>query len=117
MVDKKHAKPIYNLKPALELISTWEFELMKDTLENTELVRFQMDEMSKLRKNMSYNMQFHERILRIMCESRVFMYPDLLPATPFRFKTSKASEYIPAEDLYVLVTVFVEFYIRLIYFK
>lgn len=54
--------------------------------------------MTKLRKNMSYKMKFHERILDLMCRSVVFLYPDLLPATPFRFDTAKLSEFLPAED-------------------
>lgn len=63
--------------------------------------------MSKLRKNMSYVMQFNERILKLICHSKVFMYPDLLPHVPFRFKTTKSSEYLPAEDLYVF-----DFYVQ-----
>lgn len=98
-MDKKHAKPIHNLKPSLELISNWENELSQHTKENTELVKYLQKEMNKLRKNMSYIMQFHERILKLICESKVFMYPELLPVVPFRFKTSKSSEYFPAEDL------------------
>lgn len=99
IVDKKHAKSIHNLKPALELIFNWENELAQDTKENTQLFHHIQNEMSKLRKNMSYIMQFHPRILKVICESKVFMYPDLLPPVPFRFNTTKPSEYFPAEDL------------------
>lgn len=99
MVDKKYAKPIHNLKPALQLITKWENELSINTKENTELVKHIQDEMNKLRKNMSYIMRFHERILNLISESEVFIHPDLLPSIPFRFKTTKPSEYVPAEDL------------------
>lgn len=99
LIDKKHAKSIYNLQPALDLISRWEGELSQNTKENTELVKYLEYEMSKFRKSMSYIMQFHERILNLICHSKVFMYPELLPHVPFRFKVNKPSEYLPAEDL------------------
>ncbi|XP_031624264.1 uncharacterized protein LOC116341381 isoform X2 [Contarinia nasturtii] len=100
IVDKENAGTIsiYNLKPAVELITKWETELSQNTKENTELVTYLQNEMNKLRKNLSYTMQFHERILSIISESKVFIYPHLLPAIPFRFKTAKSSEYFPAED-------------------
>lgn len=113
LVDKKCAKPIYNLDLALNLISDWESELSLNTTENTELVKYLQTEMSKLRKNMSYVMQFHERILNLVCHSKVFMYPELLPPFPFRFKTTKLSEYLPAEDLYVFIFFFVEIFLKL----
>lgn len=95
---KSNPVSICNLKPAIELITSWENELSQNTEENAELISYLRDEMDKLRKNMSYTMQFHERILRKICESNVFMYPELLPAIPFRFNTKKLSEYFPAED-------------------
>lgn len=98
LINSSKAKVIYNLKPALELISSWEDELSKNTKENSELFKHLQDEMKKFRKNMSYVMQFHERILRLICGSKVFIYPDLLPATPFRFNSGKAFEYLPSED-------------------
>lgn len=90
--------PIHNLKPALNLLKRWENELSQNTIENTELYTHMQEEMKKLRKNVGYTMQFHERFLQIICESKVFIYPELLPAIPFRFRASKASEYFPAED-------------------
>lgn len=86
------------MKPALNLLDNWENELSLNTIENTELYTHMQEEMKRLRKNIGYTMQFHERILRIICESKVFIYPELLPAIPFRFKATKASEYFPAED-------------------
>lgn len=106
-LDEHQAKPIYNLKPALELISKWEMELAQNTKDNAELVAFQRNEMEKWNKNKSYTMKFHERILDVMSKSKVFLYPDLLPAIPLRFpsKTSKPFEYVPGEDLYVSMTI------------
>ncbi|XP_055309941.1 uncharacterized protein LOC129573467 [Sitodiplosis mosellana] len=99
IIDKcESSVSIYNLKPAMELITGWENELSQNTIENTELYTYMQEEMNKLRKNVGYTMQFHERILRLICESKVFIYPELLPAIPFRFKTPKSSEYFPAED-------------------
>lgn len=82
----------------MELITTWENELSTNTKENSELFTYLKEEMNKLRKNVGYTMQFHERFLKVICSSKVFIYPELLPAIPFRFKTSKPSEYFPAED-------------------
>lgn len=89
---------IYNLKPALNLLKRWEYELSQNTIENTEFYTHMQEEMNRLRKNVGYTMQFHERILQTICKSKIFIYPELLPAIPFRFKASKASEYFPAED-------------------
>lgn len=82
----------------MELIASWENELSTNTKENSELFTYLKEEMNKLRKNAGYTMQFHERILKVICASKVFIYPELLPAIPFRLKTSKPSEYFPAED-------------------
>lgn len=82
----------------MELIASWENELSQNTTENTEFFTYLQEEINKLRKNLGYTMHFHERILRLICESKVFIYPELLPAIPFRFKTTKLSEYFPAED-------------------
>lgn len=92
------ALSVYNLKPAVELISRWECELSLDSKENTDYFFHLQNEMNKLRKNLSYDMKFHERTLHFISESKVFMYPQLLPKIPFRFKTQKYSEYFPAED-------------------
>lgn len=101
MVDKRYAKPIYNLELAIDLIAKWECELSINTKENTEFVEYLQYEMSKFRNNLSYAMQFHERTLNLVVHSKVFLYPQLLPPVPFRFKGTKPSEYLPAEDLYV----------------
>lgn len=89
---------IANLQPALALIAQWESELSVDSIENTELIQHIQKELKKLRSNVRYEMRFHERWLKKLCESTVFIYPTLLPATPFRFETKKISEYLPSED-------------------
>lgn len=94
----ENAISICNLKPALKVISKWEDELSQNTKENTEWFEYLQNEMKKLRKNMCYTMKFNERILNVICKSKVFIYPDLLPAIPFRFNTTKPSEYFPGED-------------------
>lgn len=119
LVDKKHAKPIFNLQPALDLIADWQSELSQNTKENTELFDYWKSEMSKLHRNLSYVMQFPERILNVICQSKVFMYPDLLPPVPYRLKSPKSSEYFPAEDLWVLIfkKIFMQFMnLNVIYF-
>lgn len=89
---------ITNLKPALALIAQWETELSVDSIENTELIRHIQSEMDKLKSNMRYEMRFHERWMKTICHSPVFMYATLLPTIPFRFPSKKLSEYLPSED-------------------
>lgn len=99
IVDKEGANPvsIFNLKPALELIDNWENELESDTPENTNLIEFIRDQLDRMKNNNAYKMRFHDRILHKMCTSKVFLYPDYLPPTPFQVDIKK-SEYIPSED-------------------
>lgn len=99
-VEKDNGKQlsVYNLKPALKLIENWEYELSQDKIENTELFTHLQNEINKFRKNSTYTMQFHERILEVISASKVFIYPERLPSIPFRLKTSKPSEYFPGED-------------------
>lgn len=82
----------------MDLIEQWENELREDTAENTELVEHMRSEMDKVKKFPSVPMKFHPRLLNIMCHSRVFIYPDLLPPVPFRYNSSRFSEFVPAED-------------------
>lgn len=91
-------RPIFNLQPALDLISNWETELSADTPENTAFIEHIRKEMVRIRRNPSYLMKFHPRLIRLMCSSRVFVYSDLLPDTPFRNSSKKFSEFLPAED-------------------
>lgn len=97
-MNENNVNRIFNLKPALALIAEWETELSVDSIENTELIRHIQSEMDKLRSNVRYEMRFHERWLKKVCHSTVFVYPSLLPTTPFRFDTKKISEYLPSED-------------------
>lgn len=97
-MDKNDQLTIVNLKPALKLVGDWENELSENSTENTQFVRYLEKEMDKLRGNLSYTMQFHDRVLKLIGHSKVFMYPELLPKIPFRFDTKKLSEFIPAED-------------------
>lgn len=94
----KGNEQITNLQPALALINEWETELSIDSTENTELIHHIQGELDKLRSNLRYEMRFHERWLKKVCHSTVFLYPSLLPTVPFRFETKKVAEYLPSED-------------------
>lgn len=98
LTEKRQIRPIFNLQPALELIEKWETELAADTSENTEFIGHIRSEMDKLSKCRVYNMQFHPRLINLMCRSRVFLYANLLPPVPFRHTTLKKSEFMPGED-------------------
>lgn len=91
-------KRVCNLNSALALVAEWENELSAVSAENTELIRHIQTEIDKLRANSRYEMRFHERWLKKVCHSPVFIYPTLLPRIPFRFDTKKVSEYLPSED-------------------
>lgn len=99
LTEKGQIRRIFNLQPALELIGNWESELAVDNEENAEFIAHIRDEMDKWSKNRSYVMQFHPRLLMLMCQSRVFLYENLLPTVPFRNMTMKKSEFMPGEDL------------------
>lgn len=95
--QKLHHISVWNLPHAFDVINKWESDLSELNEENTEFVQFQQNEIEKIGRNPLYTMCFHERFLTTVCESKVFMYPQLLPAGPFR-PEKKSFEYIPAED-------------------
>lgn len=64
---------------------------------------FIIDELAKYRKtraehNKYFRMIFHSRIMHKISNSKVFMYPALLPTVPFYDEISKTNKFIPAEE-------------------
>lgn len=96
---KEHRINVWNLRLALDLLENCESQLNNPSKENNEFVQFQQTEIDKVNRNTSYIMSFHERYFSTVCNSKVFMYPNLLPKRPFRpEKHKKIAEYLPAED-------------------
>lgn len=97
--EKPHNISIWNLSRAINLVNKWELDLFELNEENIELVQFHQNQTEKISRNPLYTMRFHERFLSTVCESKVFIYPELLPSRPFRPESVRKSlEYLPAED-------------------
>lgn len=56
-------------------------------------------EQEKARKNRNlYRIGFHPKLMKFICDSKVFLYPLLLPAQGFRCDGPFQVEFIPPED-------------------
>ncbi|KAF9794850.1 hypothetical protein SFRURICE_015129 [Spodoptera frugiperda] len=93
MVDSnpKSVADVCNLKPALELVNTWQA---------TIFIQKQCDRTRQRGLNKKlYVGEFHETFLKVVANSPVFLYPYLLPAMPFRGDlTNKRFCYLYSED-------------------
>ncbi|CAH0696009.1 unnamed protein product [Spodoptera exigua] len=105
MVDAnpKSVANVCNLKPALELVNTWQTTMSENTPENREMIEFIQNQCDRNRhrglNKKFYVGEFHETFLKVVANSPVFLYPYLLPAMPFRGDlTSKRFCYLYSED-------------------
>ncbi|XP_037294974.1 uncharacterized protein LOC115448860 isoform X2 [Manduca sexta] len=93
---------VCNLNPALELILSWESTVSANTPENKALVKFIEVESEKCRhRNMNHCTtvgDFPEPVRRVVANSAVFLYPHLLPPTPYKPDHTKRFSYIVPED-------------------
>lgn len=101
--SKTRAIHITTIDWALDLVNDWENELFVDSKENDELVAFVTNEMERFRSernhhNKVYQMKFPERLMLKICNSKVFMYTELLPKVPFNDEQLKINHFIPAEE-------------------
>ncbi|XP_053966533.1 uncharacterized protein LOC128868456 [Anastrepha ludens] len=87
----------WNLKPALKLIRQWEEELNKDTLENKEMMEFIHTEIDHTKSNCRQIPRFPPRIMDLILNSKVFMYPQYLPRIPFTTSHCSYEVFSPAE--------------------
>ncbi|CAH2042597.1 unnamed protein product, partial [Iphiclides podalirius] len=105
--DLAKAKPnsvanVCNLKPALDLIASWESSTSEPTPENNEMVEFVKKQMERSRnrtaqKNL-YVGDFHNTLMDVVANSTVFLYPYLLPAMPFRDEPGRRFRFLRVED-------------------
>ncbi|KAL0278688.1 UNVERIFIED_CONTAM: hypothetical protein PYX00_000438 [Menopon gallinae] len=96
---------IFNLKPAFSLIEVWEKYLL--TEEGKDVIRFMEREVAaseKARKNRNfYRIGFHPSLMKTVCESKVFLYPLLLPSQGFRCDGPFQVEFISPEDSLIAI--------------
>ncbi|XP_026472577.1 uncharacterized protein LOC113376749 isoform X2 [Ctenocephalides felis] len=99
----------HNLKPALELCESWQSRLSKDNEETKNIFRFIENEINKSRANkLSHNRyysKFPPEMMDVICDSKVFIYPELLPKIPFRLDLSNGGvkEFLLSEQQVVAI--------------
>ncbi|XP_068620205.1 uncharacterized protein [Battus philenor] len=93
---------VCNLKPAIELITTWEKSVSEPTPENTEMVKFIQTQVDRSRtrsaQNSLYVGEFHDTLKDVVANSPVFLYPHLLPAMPYRSEVLRRYKFLRPED-------------------
>ncbi|XP_020712601.1 uncharacterized protein LOC101453433 [Ceratitis capitata] len=87
----------WNLRPAMKLIRQWEEDLSEDTPQNKEMMKFINSEVHSTRSNCRQVPRFPPRIMELMLNSKVFMYPQYLPRIPFRSRPRRYECFAPAE--------------------
>ncbi|KAJ2948339.1 hypothetical protein O0L34_g7578 [Tuta absoluta] len=109
MVEKNPGSVVNvcNLKPAMELVRSWEDTVSEDTPENKEMVEFVQNEAERGRRafknNSLYVGNFPEMFLQVVANSTVFQYPYLLPAGPYRADNVRKFGYrLPEDELIAL---------------
>ncbi|CAF4914427.1 unnamed protein product [Pieris macdunnoughi] len=110
MVEKQEnsVARVCNLSPALELVKSWEDCVSKDTPENKKMVQFIQSEADKCRRRSMgknyYTGDFPEEFKKVTANSSVFLYPYLLPATPYRgVEIKRRTCYLPSEDKLIIL--------------
>lgn len=102
MSNDTPAAKAWNLDGAVECCISWEKELEKESNENQEFIQFQLDEVSKGEKakeaNKYYQGFFHPKMMEHVITNPAFMYPKLLPYTPFRMDLRAESRFIKSEE-------------------
>ncbi|CAH0590114.1 unnamed protein product [Chrysodeixis includens] len=93
---------VCNLRPALELVNSWEAAVSADTPENAAMLEFIQKQMERTSRRLNHKAlyvgEFHETFLSTVANSRVFLYPYLLPAMPYRGDTTRRLFYLNSED-------------------
>ncbi|XP_045501667.1 uncharacterized protein LOC123698896 isoform X1 [Colias croceus] len=99
---------VCNLKPALDLINSWETSVSQDTPENAKMVEFLRAEEERYRRrslaHSSYIGEFPDLMKSVVANSPVFLYPHLLPAAPFRPDVlRRRNNYLPSEEQLIVI--------------
>ncbi|CAK1584759.1 unnamed protein product [Parnassius mnemosyne] len=93
---------VCNLKPAIELIASWEKTVSVSTPENEEMVKFIEKQIERSRsrcaQNSLYVGEFHDTMKDVVANSPVFLYPYLLPSMPYRPDVVRRFKFLRSED-------------------
>ncbi|XP_055636041.1 uncharacterized protein LOC129775376 [Toxorhynchites rutilus septentrionalis] len=92
----------FNLDVAIECCTSWEDELQLETSENNEMIQYLLEEAEKAEKAKQngkyYQGGFHPKLMEKIINCTAFMYPKLLPYTPFRMDFRAEKRIIRAEE-------------------
>ncbi|XP_059059642.1 uncharacterized protein LOC131852910 [Achroia grisella] len=106
--NPKSVVNVCNLKPAVELIRSWEESVSNNTPANAAIVKFIQEEGERSRRrlvqNNMYVGEFPEMMMSVVANSTVFVYPHLLPPVPYRLDLSRRFCYLPSEDELMVLT-------------
>ncbi|XP_030238913.1 uncharacterized protein LOC108655014 isoform X2 [Drosophila navojoa] len=104
----------WNLNGAIELINKWEHDLSSDEYkeENQSMMRFIHKEAELTDGHTRQVPRLPPRIMDLMLDSKVFMYPQYLPRMAFQPRTVQFAAYAPSE--YQLMAMGLEKYIKAI---
>ncbi|XP_064535814.1 uncharacterized protein mute [Drosophila montana] len=89
----------WNLNGAVELINKWQHDLNSDEYEeqNQEMMRFINKEAELTDGHTRQVPRLPPRIMDLMLDSKVFMYPQYLPRMAFQPRTLQFTAYAPSE--------------------
>ncbi|XP_045537578.1 uncharacterized protein LOC106715753 [Papilio machaon] len=100
--NPKSVVNVCNLKPALDLVTTWENTVSEVTPENTAMVEHIKKEVQRSRnRSASCSLHigdFHDTLKDVVANSCVFLYPHLLPPMMYRPDSLKRFKFLPPED-------------------
>ncbi|XP_058449807.1 uncharacterized protein LOC131429599 [Malaya genurostris] len=96
------AMKAWNLDAAVDCCLSWESELQHLTDENNEFMEFLLKEAEKAEKakqdSKYYQSTFHPKMMEKVVNNRAFLYPKLLPYTPFRMDLRSEFQIIKSEE-------------------
>ncbi|KAH8298573.1 hypothetical protein KR044_012147, partial [Drosophila immigrans] len=104
----------WNLSGAIELIKNWEHELCSDEFDeqNRAMMRFINKEAQLTETNNRQVPRLPPRIMDLMLDSPVFMYPQYLPRMAFQPRNVQLTTYAPSE--YQLIAMGLEKHLNMI---
>ncbi|XP_017049833.1 uncharacterized protein LOC108093948 [Drosophila ficusphila] len=115
MLEELHTKAnknasfnCWNLKEAVQLVRKWEHDLCSDEFkeENEKMMEFINKETDLTDGTTRQVPRLAPRIMDLMLDSRVFMYPQYLPRMAFQPKFAQVTAYAPSE--YQLIAIGLE---------
>ncbi|XP_063540390.1 uncharacterized protein LOC134749401 [Cydia strobilella] len=100
--NPKSVAKVCNLKPAIDLVRSWETSVSAETPENMEMITFVQKEIERSRRRAAQNNlyvgDFPKTFMNVVSNSAVFLYPHLLPPMPFRSDIFRKFGYLRCED-------------------